>query len=292
VNSLPDYLQPLEFFSRPFPLAAMEAAVARRDESIPHLLHALEWADAHPDAASDGARPYMLHLFALFLLAQFREQRAYPLVVRLFRNPQCDNLVGDVTTSTFHRILVSVYDGDTRPIEALIEDPNVDEWVRSGAVNSLGVLLHTGERSREEISAYLRTLLRGRLEREPSHVWDSIVAICADFGMAEHLDDVRQLYREGLADPFFDTQEDAEREIALPPGASTRVRWERYDLIDSAIQEMEWWHCFEPESERRNVPSAPATPVRRESPKIGRNELCPCGSGKKYKKCCGRSVGS
>ena len=22
--------------------------------------------------------------------------------------------------------------------------------------------------------------------------------------------------------------------------------------------------------------------------KIGRNELCPCGSGKKYKKCCGR----
>jgi uncharacterized protein YecA (UPF0149 family) len=21
--------------------------------------------------------------------------------------------------------------------------------------------------------------------------------------------------------------------------------------------------------------------------KVGRNELCPCGSGKKYKKCCG-----
>lgn len=26
--------------------------------------------------------------------------------------------------------------------------------------------------------------------------------------------------------------------------------------------------------------------VRRETPKIGRNEPCPCGSGKKYKKCC------
>ncbi len=26
---------------------------------------------------------------------------------------------------------------------------------------------------------------------------------------------------------------------------------------------------------------------RREGPKIGRNEPCPCGSGKKYKKCCG-----
>ena len=27
--------------------------------------------------------------------------------------------------------------------------------------------------------------------------------------------------------------------------------------------------------------------ARRETPKVGRNEPCPCGSGKKYKKCCG-----
>lgn len=30
-------------------------------------------------------------------------------------------------------------------------------------------------------------------------------------------------------------------------------------------------------------------PVKRRERKIGRNELCPCGSGKKYKKCCGRA---
>ena len=27
--------------------------------------------------------------------------------------------------------------------------------------------------------------------------------------------------------------------------------------------------------------------IQRESPKVGRNDPCPCGSGKKYKKCCG-----
>lgn len=32
---------------------------------------------------------------------------------------------------------------------------------------------------------------------------------------------------------------------------------------------------------------ADRTPYRRETPKIGRNNPCPCGSGKKYKKCCG-----
>ena len=29
-------------------------------------------------------------------------------------------------------------------------------------------------------------------------------------------------------------------------------------------------------------------PTVRESPKVGRNDPCPCGSGKKYKKCCGK----
>jgi len=30
-------------------------------------------------------------------------------------------------------------------------------------------------------------------------------------------------------------------------------------------------------------------PIVRDKPKVGRNEPCPCGSGKKYKKCCGKS---
>ena len=31
-------------------------------------------------------------------------------------------------------------------------------------------------------------------------------------------------------------------------------------------------------------------PVVREEPKVGRNDPCPCGSGKKYKKCCGKGA--
>ena len=32
----------------------------------------------------------------------------------------------------------------------------------------------------------------------------------------------------------------------------------------------------------------PNKPVRREAPRVGRNDPCPCGSGKKYKQCCGK----
>ena len=37
--------------------------------------------------------------------------------------------------------------------------------------------------------------------------------------------------------------------------------------------------------ERENKPET----YRRDQPKVGRNDPCPCGSGKKYKNCCGRS---
>ena len=33
--------------------------------------------------------------------------------------------------------------------------------------------------------------------------------------------------------------------------------------------------------------SGPVKPVKRDKEKVGRNDPCPCGSGKKYKRCCG-----
>ena len=40
------------------------------------------------------------------------------------------------------------------------------------------------------------------------------------------------------------------------------------------------------QSEAPEIPEI-AVPVVRDAPKVGRNDPCPCGSGKKYKKCCG-----
>ncbi|MGQ4877412.1 preprotein translocase subunit SecA [Billgrantia sp. LNSP4103-1] len=46
------------------------------------------------------------------------------------------------------------------------------------------------------------------------------------------------------------------------------------------------------EGEAQSAPAAAlaadSRPVRREGPKVGRNDPCPCGSGKKYKQCCGQ----
>lgn len=45
-----------------------------------------------------------------------------------------------------------------------------------------------------------------------------------------------------------------------------------------------------PEEEQIPQREKKQEPYRREHPKIGRNDPCPCGSGKKYKNCCGRNA--
>ncbi len=52
--------------------------------------------------------------------------------------------------------------------------------------------------------------------------------------------------------------------------------------LASFIREGGTWY-FDDSLEPRNEP------VRREEPKHGRNDPCPCGSGKKFKKCCGKA---
>lgn len=324
--TLPDFLQPLERLHRSFPHEAMQAAIARREESIPHLLHALEWVQNNVEEANESDPPYFLHLFALFLLAQLREERAYETIVRLARHPAIDDLIGDTITEDLYAILAAVSGGETRLIEELIEDDEVNEWVRGAAVHSLGALVFADIRSRAEISSYLGALLADRLSREPSHVWDATVAVCVDLRLAEHLDVIRRAYRDGLADQWVDRLEDVEKYIVKPPRKSASDGWgDRYTLIDDAITAMKSWSCFQPERARNSPrrvddddasaleseyepPESPAQfdhksgstseaaksgyeplePTIRDAPKIGRNDKCPCGSGRKYKKCCGR----
>lgn len=73
-------------------------------------------------------------------------------------------------------------------------------------------------------------------------------------------------------------------------GARPMPRREREALIDTMIADLGDIHeFFRPYRQAGTTPQAlRVATVRREQPKVGRNEPCPCGSGRKYKACCGR----
>jgi uncharacterized protein len=59
-------------------------------------------------------------------------------------------------------------------------------------------------------------------------------------------------------------------------------------IIGLAAGVMRIYRYFESRRLMTTVPTNAETTFRRLMPKVGRNDPCPCGSGKKYKQCCGR----
>lgn len=75
------------------------------------------------------------------------------------------------------------------------------------------------------------------------------------------------------------------------PAAAARLgRRERDALIDQMIADVADIHeFFRPFRKAGTLPQAMRVEtVRRDGPKVGRNDPCPCGSGRKYKLCCGK----
>jgi hypothetical protein len=291
--TIPEILKDLELYTGRFPKKAMRAAVEQREAITPELLRVLESAAEDPKKFAER-EDYMPHVFALFLLAQFREKRAYPLVTMIVSAPSETpfDLFGDTITEGLSRILGSVYNGDPTPLQNLVENEAVNDYVRSAALDAFLVLKDSAQMSREEVVAYFQRLFGGRLARKHSHAWNGLVCAAADLPAPELLEDIRRAYDDGLVDPGFADLEGIERDL-LRHGQKRRGD---YTVITDAIAEMEWWASFHPEDSapRKQVQPQPRIPANLPSTqqparrtKIGRNEPCLCGSGKKYKKCCG-----
>jgi hypothetical protein len=300
--TVPEILKELEPYTGRFPMKAMRAAIEQREAITPELLRVVETAAENPVEFAKR-EDYMLHVFALFLLAQFREKRAYPAIVKMFSAPGETpfDLAGDTVTEGLSQIFASVYDGNPAPLQRLVESEQVNEFVRSAALDAFLVLEHTDQMPRDTVVEYFRSLFHGKLQRTHSYAWDGLVSAVADLPAPELLGEVRQAYDEGLVDSTVADLEGIERDIA----ALKPWRRDRQHLITDAIAEMEWWASFHPEDSLPkklpkletlppSPPSAPPPssyvapqPFLRE-PKIGRNDPCPCGSGMKYKKCCGK----
>src|SRR5881628_1065368 len=133
-----EILRQFERASGRFARAAVEAAVARQEEVVPELLRILD--DTVKRAVElDAEGDYMAHLYAMFLLAQFREVRAYPLVVRFASLPGdlLDSLCADFITEDLGQVLASVCGGELDGIQSIIENEAAQSRAPDPLVRSL-----------------------------------------------------------------------------------------------------------------------------------------------------------
>jgi aryl carrier-like protein len=301
-----------------FPRHALRQAVEKRDEITPHLLRALERAADDPEnflEAGDDS-----YIYAMFLLAQFREKRAYPLIIKLASHPPelVDDLLGDIPTEDLANLLASVSMGDTSLVTELAASIEVEEFTRAAAIRSWLALVVSGERSREEAMAYYKSLFEGGLEDRNEVVWSELVDAANDLFPEEVYDHIKKAYEDGLVDEYIVEPEWVDEQIAIGKDEvladlpdwnhlvedvtiemrawfENREHGDEWDEDEDWYEEEEWDEDDEDDElgadhyrlSALNGNNFAQTEPYRASEKIGRNDLCPCGSGKKYKKCCG-----
>ncbi len=292
-HSLEELLDQIAYNTGSFPEKVLQEVIYRREEAIPLLLNILSKVRDNPEMYRDE-NDYFAHIYAAYLLAQFRVKEVYPILVDILSLPGDlpYSLFGDSILEAGSRMLASVCGSDTSLIKALTENEKADEYMRSQAIEALAILALQGVLEREEVLAYYRKLIQETSTRNNPMLLASLVHALCDIYPEEMYADIKKCYEEDLVDESVINMEDVDD--VMKCGKDYVLEGSRNDthlqFIEDTIAELEWWVCFD-ESYRKRINArrdfnSIQTAIK--SPKIGRNDPCPCGSGKKYKKCCGK----
>jgi len=289
-----DTNQILEGLSEPekLPVEAIRAAQADRATMAPILVR---YIDDFVSSEGDGADPSVL-FFALHLLGEWREKSAYRPLARFLRLPGdiLRTIIGDCVTGTSPRVMAAVFDGDPAPLYEIIRDPEADEYVRSRMCQTIAMLTQSGDLPRPATADFLRDCYAQLEPQRDCYVWQGWLDAVAWLGLTELKPLVQQAFSRGSIHPGWLSFEDFEKELehALAhPEAEPLCPDGDLTLFGETIAEMSDWACFKPKAPSiaqsgRRLPVSFGTPHREPLRNVGRNDPCPCGSGKKFKKCC------
>ena len=235
----------LERFGDHYPSEAVKYAMENKEEAIPELLEILEYTLSDVERLSKDV-DYLIQFPVIYMLAYFRETRAYDSIVRIASLPdeQAYDLLGDTITDDFGRILASVCDGNIEPIKEIIEDPSLDEYIRDQALGSLLILLNNRMVSREQLVFYFKELFNGKLEVDYSSIWDSLPRICSLIHPKGLEDDIRKAVADGKVMKIIADLDFMERQLHRPIGdvLDELKKDESYSLIfEKDVYSLEKW---------------------------------------------------
>jgi hypothetical protein len=234
--------------TRIFPREAVEAAILEQAAITPVLIETLKDCKNNLDELLEDSS-YILPLYVLYLLAQFREKAAYPVIIDFFSTPgdAAMDITGDVVTEDLGRIIASVFDGNLTPIKQLIENREVNEYVRGAAIDSLMTLVAQNIITRTEVVEYFKELFQGKLDRIPEdYILNKLVIDTCYLCPIELKSDIEKVFEDGLIDPMFIRRGDVDRylEIGVEAALEKLSNKKHHRLINNTIVEMQWWACF------------------------------------------------
>ncbi|MBQ6967001.1 MAG: DUF1186 domain-containing protein [Lachnospiraceae bacterium] len=256
------------------------------------------------DTLENGGSPCnepVITFFAPFFLADLSEKKAFQRIIRLLKlhGENLDPWLGDAQTENLQHIMYAVFDGDIDALNDIAADRNINEYTRSCILDIFGELYTDGTIDGQQFDDYMFRFMD--LKEQDETISSSAMILSAKMHRKTFLKNIRAAYEEGWDDTFFsgsfseiidylyayDNRErlirtpfSLEKELGywFPVGTKKKSSMKEFEeklLHDPSVIDKNLYDVFTGGVDYRNVQ---------------RNDPCPCGSGKKYKKCCLRKI--
>jgi hypothetical protein len=313
-----DILSEFRHCNRKFPNHAMQKARELRDWIVPNLIEVIR--DATVYARFGVPNRDRSVQFAVHLLAEFQAKESLPAIfdsLSLSIDEIWDHLYADGYFESMPGILNRLIGDEPDFYDQKLRDPQVPVALQCCLLRSVRYLVARNVVSEEMYGNWLREYLEIAIETKKTELVTDLVCDILHVANPDDITLVRTAYDKELVDEDRMPWEEAEEEINDRKLSIAQMLPDPKRDFSDAVEEMSSWAWF-----RQKSPSLPQKPTlppmidltkgvsdnvlhlssksiypeeqsyegnmqpRKAVTKIGRNDPCPCGSGKKYKKCC------
>lgn len=292
------------------PEQAIREAQQHREAVTPRLIASIQRAT---EQVRSGEEPDVdVTLFALYLLTEFQAKEALPAILEAVSLPDDgpDDLFGDAITELLPRTLAILADDQPELLEGLMASETINKYVRWNAARALVYLVRDGRMTRAAAVEALRRQLRAELDRDEWEFTTMLLWTLSQLNPHEAVAEIDEAFERNMVETFWIRREDIRTDPALPDEKLDLGEFEGVTAVVDTFDELRWWASFREPRKAEERPARLPPPARvawgddnaiepvepldrpivRETPRVGRNEPCPCGSGRKFKKCCLREV--
>ena len=233
----------------------------------------------------------------LHILGAARDREACQPLLRLLRRPfdEVDALLGDTVIESLAKIVTGVFDDDADALFALIIDRSIDGFIREALFGAATFLTWERRIPRDRFREFLVRFLEERPAEDRDQAWAGWLQAIALLGLRDLVPLVDSAFREDRIPEEWIDRPQFDADLAAAERAPDDIdRFTQYKLgyIEDVLVSLAWARGREDvfDEADEEPPWAdfayPSEPVRNPWRHVGRNDPCPCGSGKKFKKCC------
>lgn len=241
-------------------------------------------------------------IHATYLLGAIGHPSVIPALILAMEHAEAQDC--DWITDEIPSILGRLGAQTRPPLITLLNDRSRSPYLRATAMEALAATTLADPVDADSIFGLIVACLDDPAEDE--YLCDIVGNLLLDFRRSEHKDTLlafaREQERKRRPDPLFPlafSETDVVEAFAKPSPtlrhytrnwldfysasaiAQRQARWQEEDRLQTEQDDPE-----KDPLDHDLLDLLPVEPIVRSGPKIGRNDPCPCGSGKKYKKCC------